>query len=551
MLITDKKQLKKFYSFCRIWQGIPSVEVTGKGRIFSAFYSGGTKEQVGNFAVLVRSDNGTDFGEPIAVAFKEGYRCYDPCLWIDPLDRLWFVWACAPDHAVYATICENPDADELIWGEVFKIGEDVMMNKPTVISTGEWLFPIAVWHRSVRAGGFESDKIDSERKAFVYKTLDCGKNFARLGGADIDKRSYDEHMIVELLDGRLAMYVRTSYGIGVSYSFDGGKTWTAGENSGLGGPSSRFYIGRLRSGRLLLVNHYNFSGRNNLTAMLSEDDGKTWKYKLLIDGRNNVSYPDVKEAEDGYIYIAYDRERGAFLNSLNAAYSSAREILLTKITEEDIMSGKKVDGGSRIGIVVSKLGKYAFENENPYCEAERFSDVRLVQYLSNFSNAEMIDFIFGQYGVNCMNMHRLDSARLDELIEALDADSKNKEKVINELVMLVRTSSHRMEGPPIIERILKFVEDNLTGEFSVREIADELGISLHYMCHLFKNTTGLTIVEYKNEMKIMKAKRLLSGTDKKITEIAQECGFGSDSYFGKVFMESEKVSPTEYRSFVR
>ena len=36
--------------------------------------------------------------------------------------------------------------------------------------------------------------------------------------------------------------------------------------------------------------------------MLSEDEGKTWKYKLRLDGRNLVSYPDSKEADDGYIY---------------------------------------------------------------------------------------------------------------------------------------------------------------------------------------------------------------------------------------------------------
>ena len=39
--------------------------------------------------------------------------------------------------------------------------------------------------------------------------------------------------------------------------------------------------------------------------------------------------------------------------------------------------------------------------------------------------------------------------------------------------------------------------------------------------------------------------------NKKITEIAQECGFGSDSYFGKVFMEHEGLSPTQYRSFAK
>lgn len=81
--------------------------------------------------------------------------------------------------------------------------------------------------------------------------------------------------------------------------------------------------------------------------MLSEDEGKTWKYKLLLDERNDVSYPDAVEAEDGYIYITYDRERGDFQNSLTQVYEKAREILMAKITEQDIINGTviPVDGG--------------------------------------------------------------------------------------------------------------------------------------------------------------------------------------------------------------
>ena len=41
MLITDKNELKKYTTEHRIWQGIPSIEVTKGGRIFSTFYSGG------------------------------------------------------------------------------------------------------------------------------------------------------------------------------------------------------------------------------------------------------------------------------------------------------------------------------------------------------------------------------------------------------------------------------------------------------------------------------------------------------------------------------
>ena len=153
MFYTDSDKLKKYTAEKRLWQGIPGIEVTKKGRIFLTFFSGGIKEEIGNYVVLIKSDDGKSFSEPIAVAYEDGRRCYDPCLWIDPLNRLWFIWAYAPEHAVYGVVCDNPDADSLEWSKVKKIGNDVMINKPTVLKNGEWLFPIAVWANYVFAGG--------------------------------------------------------------------------------------------------------------------------------------------------------------------------------------------------------------------------------------------------------------------------------------------------------------------------------------------------------------------------------------------------------------
>ena len=205
------------------------------------------------------------------------------------------------------------------------------------------------WHQSE----------DTHRLAFAFRSRDQGKTFEQLGGSDVAGRTFDEHMILELPDGRLAMYVRTDYGIGVSYSDDGGCTWSEGEDTGWGGPDSRFFIRRLRSGRVLLINHWNYTGRSHLTAMLSEDEGKTWPYKLLLDERQSVSYPDAVEAQDGNIYITYDRERGCFLSSMAEVYACSREILIARITEEDILAGKLVSEGSYRKRVASKLGQYA------------------------------------------------------------------------------------------------------------------------------------------------------------------------------------------------
>ena len=117
MLITDKEKLSAYESRFRVWQGIPGIEVTKGGRIFSTFYSGGTTEENENYVVLLKSDDGKNFGEPVAVAYDENHRCYDSCLWIDPCGRLWFTWSYAPDHAVYGVICDDPDADKLVWGK--------------------------------------------------------------------------------------------------------------------------------------------------------------------------------------------------------------------------------------------------------------------------------------------------------------------------------------------------------------------------------------------------------------------------------------------------
>ena len=333
MLYTETKELQKYRASKRLWQGIPSIEVTKRGRIFLTFYSGGVKEEIGNYVIVIKSDDGGNhFSEPIVIVKEDNGRCFDPCLWIDSLGELWLTWAKCPDDGLYASVCRDPDAEELVWGEEFLVGHNVMMNKPIVVKSGEWLFPIAVWNDGIRVLSEEYDTKITEKGSFVYATNDCGKTFQKLGFADVKDRHYDEHMILEMKDGSLRMFVRTKYGIGASNSYDGGRSWSKDFDTGYGGPCSRFHITRLRSGRILLINHFKFSGRNNLTAMLSEDEGKTFPYKLLLDERE-VSYPDAKEADDGFIYVTYDRERGSYLSNMKEVMASAREILIAKITE--------------------------------------------------------------------------------------------------------------------------------------------------------------------------------------------------------------------------
>ena len=185
MLITEKEILKKYSLSKSLWIGIPSIEITKGGRSFITFYTGGTKEEIGNYVLLLKSDDEKNFGEPIAVCHEEGHRCFDPCLWIDPLGRLWLTWSRYPHDGVFAAICDDPDADEIKFGEEFFIAHNIMMNKPTVLSGGEWIFPVAVWNRGVCVLPIEDDIPDEERGSFAYVTYDFGRTFKKLGKADV------------------------------------------------------------------------------------------------------------------------------------------------------------------------------------------------------------------------------------------------------------------------------------------------------------------------------------------------------------------------------
>ena len=546
MIITDKSLLEKFNSCHRVWQGIPGIVRTKGGRTFVTFYSGNTCEYYGNYALVIKSDNDGEFGEPIAVAFREGRtRCFDPVLWIDPLNRIWFIWSVMNDDLVYASICDDPDADEIVFGEEFAIGTGIMMNKPMVLSTGEWIFPIAVWKQDCNAGIPLTDLNGSG--SFVYKSTDNGNTFTKIGGVDVPGRTFDEHMIIEKENGVLWMLVRCKGGIGESYSYDRGRTWSRGQMTSIGGPDSRFHITRLRSGRILLINHHNYTGRNNLAAFLSEDDGKTFPYILMLDERTNVSYPDAMEAEDGYIYITYDRERGGFLPSLEHAYASAREVLVSRITEEDIIKGKIVDNGSYLARIASKLGYLAKEDQNPY---ELPLTHTIYSDWQDSKSEDPVARLFERFAMKCTGIENLEAEQLDAVIEQFNKSGRKDDELFSKIIELINRAPESKNGTsPIVEAAKAYIEKNIAKDLSVADIAKELKMSVYYLAHLFKATTGITVTEFRNEYRLTKAKYLLVNTEKSMGEIAMEVGFGGASYFAEVFAKSESIPPSEYRKY--
>lgn len=105
---------------------------------------------------------------------------------------------------------------------------------------------------------------------------------------------------------------------------------------------------------------------------------------------------------------------------------------------------------------------------------------------------------------------------------------------------------HHLDNLTIL--ILKYINENYALIKDIKEIADAFYINKFYLCHLFKTTTGTTIITYLNSIKIQNALSALKKPGSKtITDIAINCGFNSPVHFCNIFKKIVGASPKEYR----
>jgi len=269
---------------------------------------------------------------------------------------------------------------------------------------------------------------------------------------------------------------------------------------------------------------------------------------LLLDERDQVSYPDAIECDDGYIYITYDRERGCFKHSLEEAYSDAREILIAKIQESDILNGRLISEGGYLKRIACKLDKLAPGLPNPYEESG--SDIESFAERVINECDKPLEKVFEKYPLNCVNVKYLNSVKLDELIESFyTGNCKDKDTLVKIIDLIRTTPTFDFAAPhPIIEKAIEYL-GNLDDDITVSDIAKRMNVSIYYLSHLFKSVTGISVIEYRNELKLTNAKRLLVESRLSINQIATQCGFSNASYFSEVFSKSEKISPSQYRKY--
>jgi AraC family transcriptional activator of pobA len=109
----------------------------------------------------------------------------------------------------------------------------------------------------------------------------------------------------------------------------------------------------------------------------------------------------------------------------------------------------------------------------------------------------------------------------------------------------LRNKNHKTLEP--IVDLLNYLEQNFNSHITVEECSKMVNMSPNYFCRLFKKITGKTLTEYVNILRVNKATMLLKETNCSVTEIATKVGFGSITYFGRVFRKYKNHPPSFYR----
>lgn len=96
-----------------------------------------------------------------------------------------------------------------------------------------------------------------------------------------------------------------------------------------------------------------------------------------------------------------------------------------------------------------------------------------------------------------------------------------------------------------IEKILKYINNNLSKDLSIESLSQKFYISKYYLMHKFKKETGFTLHNYVNQKRLLMAKDFISSGEA-ITKVYLKCGFGDYSCFLRSFKKLFNKPPKEF-----
>jgi len=136
------------------------------------------------------------------------------------------------------------------------------------------------------------------------------------------------------------------------------------------------------------------------------------------------------------------------------------------------------------------------------------------------------------------------------ILRALHADLALAHYLVRRYAVRTTRDPEYRNGMPAVRlnRVLDFMRQNYAKETRLWELAHLAGMSPHYFCELFKESTGISPYQYSLRCRMDRAKEFLRSPQFTVRQVAEATGFADQSHFTKVFRRLVGVTPLQFRA---
>lgn len=255
--------------------------------------------------------------------------------------------------------------------------------------------------------------------------------------------------------------------------------------------------------------------RNRNTKLF---DNLSYRVVILLDGSTNI-YVDDKliNLDTSWIFLQSPGKQLSVTPKISSSCTIAEFYF-------DLCS----DSGETISIPIKDYLAKLF--------GLKLKDLREFNPIDNETQLELKELFFEFYNelIN-FNMTKLDNA-INMVIF----------RIFNRITQTFRDEIYD-KTLPRLHNVINLLEQNYSKTYTIDELAKSTSLSKHYFQNLFKQTYGVTPIEYLTTVRIKHAKFMLSHYQYSVSEIAYNTGFNNPYYFSRVFKQHTALSPREYR----
>jgi len=147
-----------------------------------------------------------------------------------------------------------------------------------------------------------------------------------------------------------------------------------------------------------------------------------------------------------------------------------------------------------------------------------------------------------------------------EVITQLRVHPPGVSRIIGSLDLNIMAKVHASVATPqplknrtetIVSESRLMLGQHLEHDLELELLAQKLGVGYHWLRRLFKQQTGISMNQYRLQVRVNRAKQLLTETDLTVGQIAATTGFENGYYFSQLFKSKAGCAPTRWRTSSR